>query len=313
MSIVQSLTENYHVLPLESAVSEDKLFIFRLDSHIVTSYCSPSCRGLPDGCSCGKTQLLDSDLIVGWFQKYKILDYIICPENGSETGKLHYHVVSILPDAITHKYASDQFNKEIVRIFKLEKHQFSKKKNGEKQLTKNPEFKKIMEKYKMEWYDYCVCYYCKEYHQKVDTGIIEKGIFFKITALVFYNRYMVIQDELQKLPKNGRKNPAMNHMKSLIDGWDPKNMHGAIFQHGVMIMDEDVQSTEEKKLYLEYLYKYIIDYFREHNSKSRLGQILSQPRVQQYMYTILAYYHPVAIRDNDESIINHFLPQKWNN
>lgn len=290
-------TENFHLDLLENANDTDHLFIFRLDSISIGVLGEDN------------YQVISMEFVISWLKKYNIVQYIIAREYATETGKRHFHVCCILPSTMLHKYASDQFNKEIVKQFGLEKHQFSKKKNGEKHLTKNPEFKKILEKYNMEWYDYACCYYCKDY---VGDGENYHWIVDDFDCIEFKRRYDIIQDELNKLPKNGRKNPAVNHMKSLIAGWNPEEMHTALFQSNVLIMDTDpTQSYEDKERYIRKLYTYIIDYFRDHNSKSRLAQILSQPRIQQYMYTILAYYHPVAIQDKDESIIKSFLPMKY--
>lgn len=268
---------DFHINKIETALENDKLFIFRVDE-LEEKECP-------------------TDTVVGEFlSKHNILSMIYAREYGSKSEKMHYHSLCILPDNVSYKYISDQFIKEVVKPLSLQKHQFSKKKNEGKSDPKYKAMKDAMEHFNMKWYDYLALYYSKDGDYKNSINPEQGSLKLK---------YIEFQEYLNNVKPQQK---GSNHMKLLIDGWGQfaKRYEGVEFQHGVILIDDQHLDLDIKKKYVERLYHYIISYFQEHNKKSRLAQILSQPRVQQYMYTIIAYYHPVYLQDKDQSIINSF-------
>lgn len=271
---------DFHIPLVENALENDKLFIFRVDE-------------IDD------EHLLTDNLIGEYFTKLNISKYIYATEYAKETKKLHYHVLCILPDQVTYKYASDQFLREIVKKINLGPTQFSKKKNGERSNPKYKAMKDAMDHFNMKWYDYLALYFSKDddYKNTINPG--DGSLYLK------YKEFQAYLDGVKPKPKNS------NHIKILIDGWKGyvENDEALVFCYNSLPPPDlsFCQSEDDKRdTYLRTLLRYILEYFSHINKNNRLAQLLSSSRIQMYMYTILTTYHPVYIQCKEESMLNSF-------
>lgn len=253
---------NFHIPEMEDSLLCDKLFIFRVD--LVNN--------------------LSVSTIDAWLFKHQINTYLICKENGSQTEKPHVHAILSLPDNLTYKTISDYFTKQIVKEYNLEKHQFSKKKNGAKHhITTNPEFKKILKKYKMDWYDYAACYYCKDYSLENEWDDINfthryQIMNYNVQCNELKSRYDIIQKELNTLPK---KKANQNMISLLIERWE--SIHQQMVNPNLSIVEPD---------YIRKLQEFIIQEISNNNKGNKMAHLFTSCRLKQYTQTILYTLNP---------------------
>lgn len=258
-TILQSLTD-FRVPLLREAVQSDTLFCFR----------------------CDESKTLTPDTTKNFLVKCKVKLYMISSEIASgESKKPHHHVIAIL-DCITYKHMEKLFT-EYVKSNKLESHQFSKKKNDYRKLTKSKKFQLILEKYNMKYIDYLPCYMSKDYDSHCEAVPELYITTFETPFNVFKSRYDIIRNELL----SDTKKTSLNHMSILIKQYENSQVHKNypnlemdLFQHDNFQQD---------------VFRFVVKYFNEVNASKPLAQILNRNRLGYYCYTLACLFNDAEI------------------